>query len=529
MQGQYSGPWHSDGDYHFSAFGTDLDLKVTIDGTLALTVGPDGRVSGTATGTVDAPIYDYGRRDVSSGYGTISGTVSGSLTGSGSTLVLNTPVIFMHWGTFVGGGYTVDQNITMPDYSLAAGGSDCISASGTVAETNFPPKWIVPDGSTMAPVMVPGIGSATGTWSATSADAALYTQLSQQVDSFISSANAMLSGGATSYADLQATIITPLKSLIATINSHPTVARCLQERLGAWESSAAAALYARGDAALSLLPADGAARLPTFRSAIDSVRGGASLGSACSVPDGGVSGRLDAALSATLTGAAASTSGLPTAALLAREALLWHGDQGRAALHATLNDAVHARLGASSTPSSLLDTAREAYLFGDDVDATTAFGRLTAAAPKTSAHAAKHKGGKSKKKKKKGHKPKPTPTPKPKPTATPVPKTLESTIAGGIPTLQGKATSGSSPTFSWNAPKTSGGAPIQYVVAVTVPGSPGLLWSWSGTATSVPYGDTTLPDVPGSAGDGWSVPLPSGYRWSVLAISNGSVVGIKLR
>src|SRR5437588_12169272 len=60
MQGRYTGPWHSDADYHFAVFNTDLDLTITIDGTLDVTVMPDGRVSGVARGTVDAPIHPDG-------------------------------------------------------------------------------------------------------------------------------------------------------------------------------------------------------------------------------------------------------------------------------------------------------------------------------------------------------------------------------------------------------------------------------------------------------------------------------------
>src|SRR5689334_9665552 len=74
MQGQYTGPWHSDGDYHFLTMGYDVELKVIIDGTLNLTVTPDGRVTGSVTGTVNAPVFDFGQQDVSSGTGTISGS-----------------------------------------------------------------------------------------------------------------------------------------------------------------------------------------------------------------------------------------------------------------------------------------------------------------------------------------------------------------------------------------------------------------------------------------------------------------------
>src|SRR5436305_14427475 len=61
MQGRYTGPWHSDGDYHFTFHeldNMDVELKIVIDGKLNVQVASDGRLSGVATGTVDAPVYD---------------------------------------------------------------------------------------------------------------------------------------------------------------------------------------------------------------------------------------------------------------------------------------------------------------------------------------------------------------------------------------------------------------------------------------------------------------------------------------
>src|SRR5947209_1455435 len=74
MQGRYSGTWSSDALYHFQVFNTDLHLEITIHGTLTAYVARDGTVTGSATGTVDAPITHDGAKDVSSGYGTISGS-----------------------------------------------------------------------------------------------------------------------------------------------------------------------------------------------------------------------------------------------------------------------------------------------------------------------------------------------------------------------------------------------------------------------------------------------------------------------
>ena len=93
--GHYSGAWHSDGDYHFAVFNTDVDLKIVIDGTLDIMVAAGGQISGRVTGNVNAPITDFGHMDISSGIGSISGQVTGSITGPNSTLVLDHPVIDM--------------------------------------------------------------------------------------------------------------------------------------------------------------------------------------------------------------------------------------------------------------------------------------------------------------------------------------------------------------------------------------------------------------------------------------------------
>lgn len=524
MQGQYSGPWHSDGDYHFSVFNTDLELQIHIDGTLSLTVTPDGSVSGTASGNVDAPIYDYGRKDVSSGYGTISGTVTGTMTGSGASLVLSAPVILMHWGTFVGGGYTVDQNITMPDYTFTVGSNQCISSAGTIAETDFPPKWIVPDGTNQAPVLAPGKGSATGTWNVTSSDAPLYTQLSQQVDSFIASANSVLAGN-PSYSTAQLQIVQPLQTLIADIQAHPTVARCLLERLGAWASAASTSLYGTASTAAATIPASAVSALPEVRSAADSVRIADGLGASCHVSDSGVSGRLSTALTGALQGWAA-TGDAVNIAVLARELLLWKGTSGQSMVQAAINSGLHGRLAAAQSPTGGLEALRDAYAFADDADVSANYQRIGASSHLAAAH---QPTGKKKKKKKPVSKPKPSPKPtaRPKPTATATPKTLEQVLTSGIATMTGTASGGTTPTFSWGAVKSVSGNPVRYVLTVT--GSNGLAWTWSGTGTGVTYGDTSIPGVTGSGADGWSVPLPSSYHWTVLALDGSKIIGLKLR
>ncbi len=528
MQGQYSGPWHSDGDYHFAVFSTDLDLKVVIDGTLSLAISSDGHVSGTASGSVNAPIYDYGRQDVSSGYGTISGPVTGTITGTGAILTLTAPVILMHWGTFVGGGYTVDQNITMPDYTFSVGGGDCITSQGSIAETNFPPKWIVPDGTSMAPVMATGVGSATGTWSVTSADAGLYNQLSQQVDSFIASANAAVAEHPT-YAVAQTQIVQPLAALVNSIAAHPTVSRCLLERLGAWAVSASISLYGTVDTRIYggvVLPASAAGLLANIRMTTDTLRLAGDLGGACHVSDDGASDRLLASLVASIQSTASTDA--PDTALLARELLLWKATAGQETVQSAINTGIHDDLARTTSPSTLLAVLRQAYVFGDDTDVSAMYRGLAATTHSVKAHTKKKKGKKGTTHKHK-HKSGPTPRPTPRPTATPKPKTLEQVLTSGITAMSGKATGDAAPTFSWNAVPGTSGTSVRYVVTVMGPGSAGIAWAWTGTATTATYGDTGLPDLPGSASDGWTLPLPSGYHWTILALDGTRIVGLKLR
>src|SRR5579872_5080402 len=83
MPGHYTGTWHSDGDYKFTAFNTVIDLQVTIDGTLDATVTADGGVTGTVTGHVDAPVTHDGIKDISSGTGTFRANVQGVFNPAG--------------------------------------------------------------------------------------------------------------------------------------------------------------------------------------------------------------------------------------------------------------------------------------------------------------------------------------------------------------------------------------------------------------------------------------------------------------
>jgi hypothetical protein len=480
MQGHYTGPWHSDADYHFAVFNTDLLLHVTIDGTLDVTVAPDGSVTGTASGKVDAPIYDYGTKDVSSGYGTISGPVTGSIA---TGLVVNAPVIDMQWGTFVGGGYTVERFITMPNYTLSVGSNDCVSAGGTISETNFPTMNVVDDGGGQM-TQAPGIGQAGGTWQLTSDAAATFTSLSKQVDAFISSANAVLAGSELSAVTVRQQIVEPLQTLQRAIASHPDVARCLEERLGAWEASAVPALYAR----IPLTDTSAAG----LRASAGLLREGAALGADCDIPDSGASDRLLTSARSALDASIAAAD-WAQAALVAREIVLWQGDSIRPSLQTEINADLHARLTTFPDSGNALTVARAAYALGDQGDMTSAYKRLTAHVPS---------GGKKTKKK----------------------KTLGQVLTGGIARIKGTAT-GNQPSFSWQPVP----AATRYVLAVTDSGHT-LVWTWSGSSTSVAYGDTAIEGVAGTAAEVWPVAYPQGAVWTVLALNSaGQVVGIKTR
>lgn len=479
MQGHYTGTWQSDGHYHFDVpYCTGLDLEISIDGTLDLTMGAGGQVAGTASGKVNAPINDCGRTDVSSGYGTISGNVTGTINGSGTQLVLTAPVIDMHWGLFTGPGSTVERFITMPDYTFLAGGNDCVSAQGTVSEQNFPDQWIVNDG-TGGLSRVPGIGTANGDWQATSDAAPRFAALSKQIDDLIAQANVVLSAGDPTLATVQPQVIAPLRQLESTIGQDPQVSGCLLPRLQAWESTAAAALYARVSA--------GDTSIPGFRTAEDLLHVAASIDGA--VPDGGKAALLAAAEQSSLD-AAIQQGDWARASSLIRESLLWHGDAGRAPLQQKIDTDLHARLTSAGTASGLRELARLAYALGDNPDAGAAFKRIN--------KLSKPKHGKK--------------------------RTLRGVVGAGITRISGK-TSGDGPVFSWQP--VNGAA--QYIVSVTSPDGP-ILWTWTGADTTVTYGDTAIEGVPGSADDGWSIPAPSRYTWTVVALdAEGKIVGIKLR
>src|SRR5690242_14302077 len=175
----------------------------------------------------------------------------------------------MHWGTFVGGGYTVERFITMPNYQLTGPVGDCISASGSIQENGFPVQTIIADGAGQM-AQVPGVGSAAGTWQIASSASSTFQELSARVDSFIGTANAVLAGGSLTPAEVNAQVVQPLHELEAAISAHPGVSRCLLERLGAWERSAVTSLVARASASTSGGPAQ-------FRSQGDLMRVIASL------------------------------------------------------------------------------------------------------------------------------------------------------------------------------------------------------------------------------------------------------------
>lgn len=505
MQGHYTGPWHSEGDYHFSAFGRDVQLHITIAGTLDVTVTADGRMVGNVHGTVDAPVTHEGQRDVSSGTGTISGTLQGVVASSGSLVLLSHPVIDMKWGTF-SPPYYQERFITMPDYQFPVGALDCVSAAGTIAEQGFPVQYIVDDANGQI-VQVPGIGAATGTWSLTSDGAPAFSQLSQQVDSFIHDANGVLAGQTITPGVVEARIAGPLRGLEATIRQHPDVARCLLDRLGAWEASIVPVLVQRARAIIS-------SDLPSVRSGEELLRSAHLLNLDCAVPE-------DAAVSAVTTAAgglldrAVMARDWPGAALALRESLLIAGSAGAPAARKQLSADFHLLAASTSDRVARLDLARMAYAVGDDADAR-------AAAPTVAVH--RVLGHTAKKHKKKKKKYKPTPSPTPTLTPTPPPKTLQQVLASGSPII--KVTRSGENALSW-APVASAS---RYVVFVSASDGSQILWSWAGSGTSVSYGDTAIVGMVGSGDDTWTIARPDSFSWSVLAVdSQGHIVGTALR
>jgi len=519
MQGHYTGTWHSDGDYHFSAFNPDIDRKIIIDGSIDATVTPDGQISGTATGNVNGPITHDGKQDVSSGIGTISGKLIGTFTSTTPTLVLSQPVIDMHWGTF--GGHAAERFITMPDYQFPLSGVDCVSGQGTISERDFPVQIIVPDGASMNPVQVPGIGSAGGSWQVTGDESTSFHGLSQQVDSFIAQSNSLLQSApppAPSTVDRQ--IVQPLKSLEATIRQNPSVSRCLLERLGAWELSLLTSLSQRAQ------NVDGASDLGQIREASDLVRSADLLALACNMPDSGLNHVLDAQRGQ-LDRAVSRQDWIGTVALV-REMTLLLGTAALPAIQQQVNSDIHGLLAATTGTAELLQVARVSYALGDDGDASAAVKRIKVGRRltfTTLVRTAKHKKGK---KKKAVPLPMATPLP-PAPMATPSPRpqTLEQILTSGVPPMSASSSGGADPDFSWNQVPGA----TRYLVLVTAKEGHPILWSWGGSRTSVQYGDTEIDGVPGTANESWPVTLQSaGFAWSIVALNDqGRAVALLLR
>lgn len=515
MQGHYTGPWHSDGDYHFNAFGRDIDLRITIDGTIDATVTPDGRLSGTVQGKVDAPITHNGQRDVSSGYGTIGGSIQGVFSPGGGLVELPQPTILMHWGTFVGGGYTADRTITMPTYEFTVGSFNCVGSSGTISEQNFPVQNIVDDANGQL-VQIPGVGSATGSWQLASDSTSTFSQLSLQVDAFIAQSNAVLNApsGTLTPALIGQQIVQPLQRLETAIRSDPSVSRCLMDRLAAWEATAVPGLLQR---ALSNVPSD----LVSLRQATDLLRSARLLNLDCAIADAPTASTLAASGGSMLDGSIArhDWSG---AILLFRELVLLGGDAARTPLQQRMAQDLHAQVQRAAVGAGLLELARVSYVFGDDADATTAFQRLTAHAF-VHVDVAKHRGKRHKKhgknRKRRRHRSHHTPTATP----TPKPKTLPDVLEDRIPTMRASV-SADSATLTWQP--VAGAS--RYLVTVADVGSYTLLWTWSGPATAATYGDTSLDGLSGTSGDIWPVSFGGGtHAWSILAFNpRGQIVGI---
>lgn len=528
--GHYTGPWHSDGDYHFAVFNTDLDLKVTIDGMLDAAVDASGKLTGTVSGTVDAPLTHDGGKDVSSGHGTISGQLSGVFSSGGALMVLSHPVIDMHWGTFVGGGYTVERFITMPDYQFPVSQSDCTSGQGTIAETDFPIMNITSDG-TGGLVHASGLGAATGRWQLSSDATGRFQSWSQQIDTFTSGTNALLAGGPLSAAAFQQQIEIPLQTLVTQIRLQPDVARCLLARLGAWEATSLAILYRQA-------PDASGGDLAVLRHAGDALRSAQLLNQDCELSDSGALQRVIIAASGAVGRAMAAHNWSDTALLL-RESLLLEGNGGRTVIQQDVNSNLHAMLNSSTDQAHELELARLAYALGDDADAAGFYHRLLPAAGAKSYRLYVEHGRKPKKRKKKTPsritatatpRPTATATPRPTATATPMPApppTLQQVLDGSLPAMTAQASPGAPTSFGW----LSVPGAVRYVVTVTGMNDSTLLWAWSGAATSVTFGDTTIDGLGGSAGDSWPIALPrSEYSWSVLAFNgSGQIVGVKFR
>lgn len=337
---RYTGTWQSTAHYHFDVPYCDgVDLDLTINGTMTVAVDGAGNAAGTVSGTVDAPVTDCGGHDVSSGTGTVSGTLTGRLD---SSLTLTAPVIVMHWGTYVGGNYTVEQSIIMPDYTFTTSGCDCVSAQGTITEQGFPTEQIVDDGQGHM-TEAAGVGTASGQWSVQSPSAPAYATESVDVDHFIARSNALLATP-LSFGAAQTAILSPLSAI------QTAAGPCLQSRLNAWRGQAAGGL-------LSTLPAGTAPA--DARRAGDAVRLAGALDPSVAGEAAMVGARDETALDADL-----AASDWADAALLGREILLLQGVGEREALRSRLDADLAARLSATAAPA-LRATARAAYALGD--------------------------------------------------------------------------------------------------------------------------------------------------------------------
>lgn len=526
MQGHYTGPWHSEADYHFKVhfdqFGAappsdwDLEMKIIIDGKLDISVAPNGTASGTATGSVDAPIYHNGVHDISSGIGTISGQVTGVLQGSGVGLVLAHPVIVMQWGTF--GGRAVSTSPVMPDYQFPVSSLDCISSQGSIVESGFPTVHITDD-STGQLTQAPGIGVASGTWQLTSDGASQFSSLSQRVTDFIGQAEAFLNDTSSepTAALWNQKIVQPLKDLQSEIQQNPSVAKCLLERLQSWEGSALLTLTKR------IQSLGSSQTISDLRSARTLILAGYVLAKDCG---DSTTSWTDTLLSRErdLLDTSVAKRDWASAALLIREVELLQGNNVRQSLQSEINHDLHLLVSSGLSPASALDVGRMAYALGDDTDAAAAVklvpssGRSSDGTPPGFTLV---KPGKNKKAR--HHKPV---KPKPKLKAKAPPKSLIKVLMSGSTRLHATAL-GSPPRFSWDAVANAS----RYVVVVTPKNDPRVLWTWSGLGRSATYGDTGIDGVPETASAGWRVPIGgTGYYWAILALdSQGKIAGLALR
>lgn len=523
MAGQYTGMWQSSADYHFNAafntFHEDVEIPLTITGTLNLNVTDNGQVTGTASGQVNAPVMENGKKDpTSSGTGTFSGPVTGLISGGSAVLLMQHPGISMEWGLFGGGNNgRIERPITMPDYQLPVSGMDCISGHGTVSEQGFPTQWLVPDGALNdAPIAVPGVGTATGNWQIENQQSATFHQLSQQVDEFIAAANALLNAPPTTLtpASVQATISRPWQSLVAAIQQHPDLAPCLLERLGAWEQTAVPLLFHQ----IHVLAAS--SDLSSLRAGADLLRLVGPLNT-CGIQDSASSSLLGG--ERTLLDRAIAARDWPTMALGARELSL---DGGAADLSAELQTDLHAVI-TGAAAGGVLDAGRVAYALGDESDASLALQRAgvhfyrldsvpwKASKPSKKSHAKKKTH--AKRTHKKANKKKHQSAPKPTPTPTAAPRTVGQRLMTGLGAMHLHLDGGKA---SWQS--VSGAD--SYVVLVT--GSNGLAWSWAGAGSAVSYGNAAL----GGSNPSWPGTLPTGATWSVLAVDGqGRIIAAALR